>query len=47
MWPALVVRVGRSNSYEDNNLFGGPLSFPITICVDNVFTLSQDALGVK
>ena len=47
MWPALVGRVGRSSSYDANDLCGGPPAVTTTICADDVFTFAQGALGIK
>ena len=47
MWPALVGRVGRSNSNDADDICGGPPEVPATIYVSNVFTLAKGALGVK
>ena len=47
MWIDLVERVGRSNSHDANDLCGGTPAVHRTLCVVDVFTLAQDALGVK
>ena len=40
-------RVGRSSSHDANDLCGGTPAVHRTLCVVDVFTLAQGALGVK
>ena len=47
MWPDLVGRVGRSVSNDDADICCGPPAVPTDICVADVLTLAQGALGVK
>ena len=42
-----MVIVGRSNSHYYDDLCGGTPAVTTTICVANVFTFAQGALGVN
>ena len=47
MWPDLVGRDGRSVSNDAADICGGPPAVATDICVADVLTLAQGALGVK